>query len=102
MKNKKIGLGTLVLMLMLSVLVDLVELVLDFFGIGIIAAFLIDPVVGFIYFVWFKFIGIKFDKSVWVSYIGGALLDLIPFVSALAWSLDVLGVYFSVKAQKNN
>lgn len=98
--KRRIGPGMFILLLMTSVLVDAIQLGLDFFGVGVVVNVVIDLFVAWIYWLWFKMLGVKFNnKGVLGSFIGGVILDFVPFMSAFAWTLDVIGVYFSVKIE---
>ena len=98
METRTISKGMLILMLMVSVLVDIGQLLLDLIpGIGWAINIAVDLCVGWVYFLWFKICGVKFKKGPLISFAAGAILDMIPYVSAFAWTLDVLMVYATAK-----
>jgi hypothetical protein len=101
MKGKRIiGSGTLILMVMMSVFVDCVQFLLDWVPVvGWLLNIILDAVVLGIYWLWFKMKGVNFSQggAPAVSFVVGALLDLVPFVSAFAWTLDVVMVAMTAR-----
>ncbi len=99
MSRGHIGIEMLILMLMFSFVVDIIELILDFLGVGVVINIGIDVAVGYVFWLWYKILGVKFTKGPLISYISGFILDLIPFIDSFAWTVEVLGVYFTTKGR---
>jgi len=92
--------GMLMLLLMFSVLVDVGQFLIDFIPIaGWIVSAVIDFFVGLIFGLWYKMLGVQYSKGVILSYITGFILDLIPYVDVVGWTVDVLLVYGVVVAK---
>lgn len=108
MSKGSISLGMLVALLMFSVFVDIIQAIIDLLELidvtiittpAVNAA--IDLVAGYIFYMWFKVLGVNFkNKGVLISFLGGMILDFIPFVDSFAWTADVLMVYVTSRAAK--
>lgn len=96
MSPRPINIGMLILLLMFSFAVDIFQLVLDLIPmIGWIINVGVDFIVGWIFFLWFKIIGVKYTKRTTMAFIAGFILDLIPYIDTLAWTIDVIMIYAS-------
>lgn len=106
MSKGPISLGMLVALLMFSVLIDIAQAIIDLLELIDVTIVttpainaVIDLVAGYIFYMWFKILGVNFkNKGVLLSFLGGMILDFIPFVDTFAWTADVLMVYITAKA----
>lgn len=89
------------LVLSFFVLVDLIQIIIDLFVVGVIVNRIIDPAAGMILAIYLKLRGLRLLKP---SRIGGIVgtffLELIPIVDALPlWSLDVIFNYYMYRKE---
>lgn len=88
--KKGLGLLSKVVMLVLSVIIDIVQIILDVVLVGAIANRIIDIVMVVIICLWMLF-SKNFDKRSWLSVIATVVAELVPFVDvAPFWTLDVI------------
>lgn len=102
-EGKKSGISKVgwFILLGLTIIIDIVQIILDFFAIGIIVNRIIDIVVGFclpLYF-WIKGISLTNWKRL-AAITGGFVLEAIPGLDALPlWSAEVAVVWGTVVAE---
>ena len=107
MENEsKISWMTAIGMVSLSVFFDLVEFCFDFFVVGYAVNKIIDWLVAFpIFTFWFKVKGVKFFSGQKparkiISLLSDLVIDWIPFVDSLGWTIDVVLVITAVWAEE--
>ncbi len=102
MANKsKIGNVEWGLVLGATATVDVIQMFLDGFAIGIIANRFIDIVMGMFLTFYFLIRGIKLSKNRIIALCSSFLIEMIPIVDAFpAWSGDVIYTWMSVRAEE--
>jgi len=84
-----------------AVTVDLMQAMLDFFGIGLVINRFIDIVVGMALPFYLSIRGVKMTGRRVGSIIGAFILEEIPGIDALPlWTADVLYIYATVRAEE--
>jgi hypothetical protein len=104
MEKRTIDVGMLIMMLAVSILIDVIQLLLDLSdlvipGLGFVLNIMIDGCMAWIYWLWFTMCGVKFTKGPATAFVVGIIADAIPFISSFGWTLDVLMVYFTAKTK---
>jgi hypothetical protein len=98
MTKKPITKWTFAGWLTIAILMDLVQIILDFLAVGVIANTILT-IFGYIVFLpWFWLHGIRFQGKTAKTLGLGTLLEFIPVINALpAWSFMIIRVYLNSK-----
>ncbi|HLP44027.1 MAG TPA: hypothetical protein VK145_02000, partial [Candidatus Nanoarchaeia archaeon] len=80
------------------IVMDLIQIILEFFAIGVIANTILTIFGYLIFLPWFWFHGIRFQGKTTKTLGLGTLLEFIPVVNALpAWTFMVIRIYLNSK-----
>lgn len=89
------------LLITAAAIVDIIEIILTFFAVGLVINTFIDVVMGIIVPVYFYLRGIKMTHKKVVNMIGTFVAELIPVVNAFPlWTIDIIRIMMLDKAEE--
>ena len=89
---------TLVMMVVVALVFDIVQMILDFLGAGVILDTILSILAWVVFFFWFRIHGVKFSGKMANAFGTGFLIELIPILNFLpAWTATVIRLYLQTK-----
>ncbi len=98
MTKKRMTKWTFIGMLIVAIIMDIIQIILEFFAIGVVGDTILTIIGWVIFFPWLHMHGIRFTGKIAKIAGLGSLLEFIPIVNALpAWTFMIIRVYASTK-----
>lgn len=97
----KIGKVEWIFVYIIALILDIVQIIIDLFGVGVVINEIADPIIGVIFFAYFQFRGVSMIKypSRILSLLGVAGLEEFTGGLAPAWVVDVWYIHRTVKKE---
>lgn len=97
----KIGKVEWIFVYIIALILDIVQIIIDLFGVGIVINEIADPIIGVLFFAYFQFRGVSMIKhpSRILSLLGVAGLEEFTGGLAPAWVVDVWYIHRTVKQE---
>ena len=98
----KISKGEWILLYIISIIIDLIQFIIDFTGVGITVNMILDPIIGALLILYFKIRGVSLTKRIsrLVSILGVTSLGIITGGIASFWIVDIWYIHRDVRKEE--